>query len=394
MNVEQLQNSNKILYEVVAGSRSYGTHTPTSDWDLRGFYWVPTDDYICLPSKFPKDQISNEKNDITYYSLRRAFELLSTANPNMIELLWMPEDCIKIKKDPIMELIFKNRNLFISKKAYWTHAAYSIAQIGRAKGKNKKVHNPQPETMPQKEDFCRIIDMRDDRNIPLETLEEIMDRRIKGTAIYNLREEQFPFRPIPLKETSIDLSKCHVSSLEHSPYTFRLYNIGEAAKGVFRGDQMLCCESISKEEEINNFIGLLIYNKEEFDKALKDWHSYWDWKKNRNEARWIDQEKGVLDYDQKNMMHCVRLIMSSESILKNGEPIVRFVGNAREHLMDIRNGKFTYDEIMKEVEERKTQLDELFKASTIPEEADTTKINNLYRECMKIGEEMYNKIEI
>jgi len=394
MNVKELQESGRILYEVIAGSRSYGTHTPTSDYDLRGFYWIPKDDYICIPSEFPEDQIDNETNDIIYYSLRRAFELLSTANPNMIELLWEPQDCIQIQKEPLMSLIFKNRYIFISKKAYFTHAAYSIAQIGRAKGKNKKVHNPQPETIPQKEDFCRIVDMRDDRNIPIHTIEEIAERRItcnKRDLEYHANSNRFPFRPVPLKETSIDLSKCHVSSLEHIPYTFRLYNIGEAAKGVFRGDQMLCCESISKEEEVNNFIGLLIYNKEEFDRALKDWHSYWDWKNNRNESRWVDQEKGILDYDQKNMMHCVRLIMSSESILRNGEPIVRFTGETQQHLMNIRNGKYSYDEIMKEVEERKLQLDELFKTSTIPEHADKEKINNLYRECMEIGEKMYNK---
>lgn len=401
MNVKELQESGRILYEVIAGSRSYGTHTPTSDYDLRGFYWVPKDDYICIPSEFPEDQVNNEKNDIIYYSLRRAFELLSTANPNMIELLWEPQDCIQIQKEPLMSLIFKNRHLFISKKAYFTHAAYSIAQIGRAKGKNKKVHNPQPETMPQKEDFCRIIDMRDKRNTSVRVrngiISHILNLFLKTITCQKLffsaadKNTNFPFRPVPLKETSIDLSKCHVSSLEHSPYTFRLYNIGKAARGVFRGDQMLCCESISKEEEVNNFIGLLIYNKEEFDRALKDWHSYWDWVSNRNESRWVDQEKGILDYDQKNMMHCVRLIMSSENILRNGEPIVRFTGEAQQHLMNIRNGVYSYDYIMKEVEERKLQLDELFKTSIIPEHADKEKINNLYRECMEIGEKMYNK---
>ena len=366
MDLEQLQKSNRIIYSVVAGSRAYSLNNENSDWDYRGYYWVPKDNYICLDSFKPKDQIDNEKQDIVYFSFKRAFDLLSVSGPNQIELLWMPEDCIKIKKDPLMSELINNKNLFISKKAYWTHASYSYAQIKKMKGKGKKVHNPQPETMPQKEDFCRIVDMRDDRNIPLETLEEIMDRRIKGTGDYNSRKEQFPFRPIPLKEAAIDLSKCHVSSLEHSPYTFRLYNIGKAANGVFRGDQMLCCESISKEEEINNFIGLLIYNKEEFDRALKDWHSYWDFMKNKNPERWTNQEKGILDYDQKNAMHCMRLLISAENILKNGEPLVRFTGNTREHLMDIRNGKFTYDKIIKEAEERKALLDELLKVSSIP----------------------------
>jgi len=386
MNLEQLQNSDNIIYSVIAGSRSYNLHIEgVSDWDYRGYYWVPKDNYICLDSFKPKEQIDNEKQDIVYFSLKRAFDLLSVSGPNQIELLWMPEDCILIKKDPLMSLLLKNRSLFISKKTYWTHASYSYAQIKKMTGKGKKVHNPQPETMPQKEDFCRIIDMRDEVNYPLVNAWK-MDYHFKSH-----NEGRFPFRPVPLKETSIDLSKCHVSSLEHSPYTFRLYNIGEAARGVFRGDQMLCCESISKEEEVNNFIGLLIYNKEEFDRALKDWHSYHDWISNRNESRWIDQEKGILDYDQKNAMHCMRLLISAENILKNGEPLVRFTGCVREHLMDIRNGKFTYDEIIKEAEERKALLDGLLETSSLPDGVDKEKINNLYRECIEIGEKMYNK---
>ena len=389
--VDSMRYSGRLLYEVIAGSHLYGTNTPSSDVDTRGYYFIKPEEYLSLREVEP--QLDENKNDIVFYNLKRAFELLKTANPNQIELLFPAEDCIRYKFSPIMDELFANRKLFISKKAYYTHAAYSVAQIGKMRGKNKKVHNPQPVEMPKKEDFCKIIDMRDDRNIPIHTIEEIAERRIirnEKDLEYYTNSNRFPFRPISLKESGIDLSKCHISSLEHIPYTYRLYLIGDKSKGVFRGDQMLCCESISKEEEILNFIGLFSYNKEDYDRDLKEWHSYWDWMSNRNDARWIDQEKGLLTYDQKNAMHCVRLLMSSESILTTGEPLVRVTGENREYLMNIRNGKYSYEEVMAKVEEKNLLLENLLKTSTIPEHVDMDKLDALFKHLMEIGQKKLN----
>jgi len=138
MNVKQLEASDRIIYKVVSGSHAYGLSTPKSDIDIRGVYINPSSEYLRLQE--PAGQISDNKQDIQYYSLKRFFELAQTANPNIIELLWMPEDCIKIKT-PIMDKLIENRDLFISKKCFHTHSGYAYAQIKKAKGQNKKVHN-------------------------------------------------------------------------------------------------------------------------------------------------------------------------------------------------------------------------------------------------------------
>ncbi len=357
MNLKELKESNRIKYETIAGSHAYGLSTPKSDIDIRGIYINPNSEYLKLYE--PSKQISDEKSDITYYSLKRFFELAQTANPNIIELLWMPDDCIKFITPKIKELI-KHRDLFISKKVYFTHIKYAESQIKKATGQNKKVHNPQPEKRPEKEDFCHIITSLAGNN------------------------ERFPSRPIPLKSTNFDLTQYHVASLEHSNNIYRLYYYGNKAKGVFRGDDMLVCESIPKEDEFTHFCGLLIYNQEEYNKAVRDWHSYWDWFKNRNDERWIDQEKGLLNYDQKNMMHCMRLLMSGENILKEGFPIVKFTGKDRDYLMKIRAGEIKYEDIMSEINQKMTKLEELYNTSNnIPHSVDVPKINELYEEITK-----------
>ena len=295
---------------------------------------------------------------------------MEKANPNISELAFVPKELSSIWT-PTWQKVYDNRHAFMTKKAYYTHAAYATAQIGKARGCNKRVHNPQPEEIPSKEDFCWIIDMHDQINLSMRF--EIVLKRLK---------EGFPFRPIPIKDTDIDLSKMHVSSLEHVPDVYRMYYYGfdnDKPKGVFRGDQMLCCESIPKDDEKMRFRGLLIYNKAEYKKAVKEWHQYHDWLKFRNSARWIDQEKGLLNYDQKNLMHCMRLILSCENILEFGEPIVRFEGEAREYLMKIRRGEFLYEEIMNKVEEEKFVLESLLNTTNIPDCISCEQTDSIYR---------------
>lgn len=368
MNLKQLKESNRIIYEIVAGSHAYGLNTPESDIDIRGFYINPPESYLGLQE--PSKQISDKKNDITYYSLKRAFERLMTANPNMIELLWIPNDCIKIK-NPIMDKLISHRHLFISKKCYHTHSGYAYAQIKKAKGKNKKVHNPQPETMPKKEDFCWVI---------LDWCEYVLEMQPSNFNDFLSSTEHFPYRPIHLSKVNINLNEFHVAALEHTSNVYRLYFYGDDSKGVFRGNDMLVCESIPKEDENSRFSGLLIYNQIQYEKALKDWHSYWDWVKNRNESRWIDQESGKLNYDQKNMCHCMRLLMSGENILKHGFPIVRFEGAQKDYLMAIRKGEFEYEDIMKEVENKMEKLEQLYQVSKISYSVNIKKLDALYRE--------------
>ena len=368
MNIKELKQSDRIIYEAIGGSWAYGTNTPKSDKDVRGIYLNPKHDYLGL--REPSKQINDDKNDIVYYSLKRFFELIQSANPNLIEMLWYPEDCI-IYKSRIMEVLFSNRNLFISKKAFFTHIKYAESQIKKARGSNKKVHNPQPKEQPKKEDFCWVV-----------TKDDMLE--MDAGVDYN-GNNIFPIRPVSLidavdGEPIYDLKNYHVSALEHTSHIYRLYYYGDMAKGVFRGDDMLVCESIPKEDEHLKFSGLLIYNKDSYEKAIRDHKSYWDWMKNRNESRWIDQEKGKLNYDQKNLCHCMRLLMSGENILVNGYPIVRFEGEQLEYLMDIRAGNLEYEDLMAEVENRMSRLEDLYKTSTIPHKVNVKKIEEFYRE--------------
>lgn len=349
-------NRKHIIFESVVGSQAYGTAIPGSDEDIKGVFIVPPHEYLRLES--PPQQLSDRKGDTVYYSLRRFLELASTANPNIIELLFMPADCVRYKSS-CFELIETRREIFLTKAVYDSHIGYAQAQIKKARGQNKWVNNPQPEQRPQLEEFCWFLS-RDKQNL-----------------------EDFPLRPKSLKEASISLRECHVSALEHCPGMYRLYHIGDSAKGVIRGGKIVC-ESISSKEEIEHCIGLLSVNLQAFERACNDHQHYWDWRNHRNESRWKAQERGDIDYDAKNMMHTFRLLMSGESILNNGYPLIRFKSEELSFLMAIRNGEYTYGELMKRVEERVTSLEEHVNESDLPQTPDFEKIESLLAEATEM----------
>lgn len=393
MNIDELKNSGLIFYETIVGSTAYGTNTPKSDIDIKGFYWVDSSEYLSLnPPVYQDDgQISDNNNDTTYYSLYKAFSLLKNANPNAIELLWMPEDCMQISNDSIMPILFENRKLFITKQAYYSHTKYAVDQIKKATGKNKKVHNPQPVDIPKKEDFCWVIPFNLDilkcphrmpcRPISLKEIRFRDDRKRISPNIVDMRTRDY--------SSDMDLSQFHVSSVEHSHNVYRLYYYAEKAKGVFRGDDMLVCESIPKDEE-HKCVGLLIYNQDEYNKSVKEWHSYWDWMKYRNSDRWKSQEDKEIDYDVKNMQHCVRLIYSGMNILTNGEPIVRCEGELLSLLKDIRNEKFTYEELMSKLSILEQDMARALELCNLPQQSDFDKVDKLYRHLMELGSKVYN----
>ena len=342
-----------LLFECIAGSHAYGTAVADSDQDLRGVYTMPAADYLGLEA--PAAQFADARNDIVYYSLRRVVELLSAANPNVLELLFMPPDMVRVSS-PEMDMLIARRELFLAKPCLQSHIGYALTQIRKARGQNKWVNQPRPETPPAKEDYCHII--------PSEGL---------------LTNSAMPCRPVALRTLGWNLDEFHAASLEHARDGYRIYRYGRDARGVFR-DGMLVCESIPMEEETQRFAGLLFYNEQAWRQAMADHQNYWTWRRERNEARWRRQETGELDYDAKNMMHTIRLLLSGESIVTQGRPIVRFEVDQRALLLDIRAGRFTYDELIGMAQEIAARCEKEAARCGLPDRIDAYAADRLLRE--------------
>jgi predicted nucleotidyltransferase len=109
---------------------------------------------------------------------------------------------------------------------------------------------------------------------------------------------------------------------------------------------------------------------EAFDAAKRDYANYTHWKANRNPARAaIEAQYG---YDCKHAYHLVRLLRMGKEILSEGKVLVKRPD--RQELLDIRNGKYTYPELIEMSKDLKSEVDKALSSSPLPKEPDRKKI--------------------
>jgi len=118
---------------------------------------------------------------------------------------------------------------------------------------------------------------------------------------------------------------------------------------------------------------------EAFDAAKKDWKNYQDWKAKRNPARAAIEAK--YGYDTKHAYHLVRLLRMGSEILRDGSVIVKRPD--RGELLDIRNGKYTYQELLIMSEDLKADVDRNLASSPLPKEVDLEQINNFQMDIIE-----------
>lgn len=142
-----LPESFKLIFKCKAGSHLYGTNTPLSDVDYRGVF-IPDERYFfgCMLST---EQFEDKKNDETYFEIRKFMRLALDNNPNIVELLFVPQDMWEVATYE-WQLICNHKKLFLSKKAKHTFLGYAHSQFKRIKTHRNwllypPLHEPTPE---------------------------------------------------------------------------------------------------------------------------------------------------------------------------------------------------------------------------------------------------------
>ena len=301
MTIKDLKSQNLILFEVISGSKSFGLNTPTSDTDIKGVYYLPKEKFFGL-DYIP--QVSNETNDEVYYEIGRFIELLLKNNPNILEILASPSDCI-LYKHPLMEQL--KIEDFLSKLCKDSFAGYAMTQIKKARGLNKKIVNPLPKEKKSLLDFCYVL--KDYKTV---SVSEFL-------AENNLKQEQIGLVDLPNSKGMFAMFYDLEKTLGY--------------KGIIKKENSneVSLSSIPKNEKL---IGYLSCNQDGYSKYCKEYTEYWEWIEKRNEDRYNTNQKHGKNYDSKNMMHTIRLLQTAEQILSTGKLSIR-VSN-REELLDIK----------------------------------------------------------
>ena len=76
------------------------------------------------------------------------------------------------------------------------------------------------------------------------------------------------------------------------------------------------------------------------------------------------------------MLHCFRLIHMAKEIAQ-GKRIILERSEDKDFLMNVRNNKYEYEELMEMLEKETKEMNEVMEKSTIPDNPDVEFINDL-----------------
>lgn len=331
-----------IIFKARVGSHAYGTNVEGSDEDFKGVYMQSAESVL---NDGYQEQVTVNKDEV-YYELRRFLDLCCSNNPTMLELLYMPEDCI-VYKHPVFDKILEHRNKFLSKSCKYSYGGYAFAQIEKAKGLNKKM-NWEKTKVERKTilDFCYILTILG--AIPFK--DWLSRQRGKFT-----RQENYG-----------------AAKVNHARDIYYIYPATKddlGYKGLTNEDESsneLRLSSIPKEMIIDHSV--LVYNKDAYMEHCKDYKEYTEWLAKRNVQRYVDVEEHGQQIDGKNLLHCYRLLETGLEIAKDKTINVRRP-NAK-FLVEIRKGKHNLQELLDKATEKIEELNKAFETSNLPDKAD------------------------
>ena len=344
------------------GSQAYGTATPNSDIDIKGIYIQNI--YDVASFKY-QQQIMPDK-DTTYYEVKRFLKLAGSANPTILELMWMPDRCIQVKDPLFIKYIESNRDIFLTKECCNSFMGYAVQQIHKAKGLNKKM-NWEADRITRKKpiDFCKFLwlpDWKYKKDVRLSNKIDLITPDWFNMDFYAL--------------TKIDNTK--------QLYKFWYIKMPqqEWTKPLCNNDDLIM--TAIPEDVDAKLLAIVQYDLDGFQAHCREYNQYQTWLKERNESRYVDVQNHGQKIDGKNLMHCYRLMDMAEEIVKEHKIIVERPN--RQELLDIRHGKYDLQTLIDRAEEKIETIKEAYKISDLPDKVDKEKVNEILVNIRKENE--------
>lgn len=360
MEIEQyLPEGSKLLFLGIVGSQSYGLATEHSDVDRKAIFMQSNEDL--LRNKYVP-QIEIDK-DFVAYELRRFLELLTVGNPNVLELLFLPTHCIE-SSSLEFNYLKQHRESFLTKKCYDTFSGYARTQLNKASGINKKFKWEEARiTRKQPIDFAKFLDRQSGETLPLTEwlkVSEYTSNQVGLVALDGFRDGYKLF--IDQLKWASDNHRFDVD------FETRGY------KGFGDGDQPTTSEI--EKYMMSQWLGFVYWNREAYSTHCKEYREYSKWLKNRNENRVATNKAHGQQYDSKNLLHLVRLIMTAEEIPTQKTLNVDRSGD-RDYLLSIRRGDADLKEVIDVWTKRVESLKSLYEQSDLPDSVDIEEIENI-----------------
>ncbi len=406
---EQIRKEGRLLYEYIRGSHLYGLNVETSDVDTSGIFICKPNDILGLGFTY-QPQISDEKHDTTWFEIGNYLSLLIKSNPTVLESLFVPKDKIIGDVHPFMQVILDNRDEFITKECFKPLFGYAREQIRKARGLNKKIVNPVTKRLTPldfiytfykqgstkfvnwleyrglKQKYCGLVNisnMHDTYGVYYDWGSFFVNENITYDHLHRFYIAKASDTITHLVDFILDTYNLYGNTDDETFDNFKEW---------FNCQQPIGYRGIVNEDKDSNELRLssivkgdvaicnITYNQTGYTKHCIDYKNYKDWEKNRNPIRY--ESNLNKNYDSKNMMHCTRLIhMGLELARGEGFNVERTWD--RQFLLDIRNHKIEYDDLLNYIEEKNNEFNEAIKTSMIKDSIDNMFVDNLLIEIRK-----------
>jgi hypothetical protein len=339
----------RTIYLTRHGSHAYGTNTPTSDMDCKGFAIPPREYFLGFLQRFEQAEVQG--SDFVIYDLRKFVYLAAECNPSIIEVLWTdPSDHLIVA--PLAERVLAERAAFLSQKARHTFAGYAASQLKRIRTHHRWIMHP-PSEPPSRAEFG----LPERAVIPKDQLSAA-----QALITKKLDEWNIDFENVAEGERVAALDRFSSILAEMQLHAEGRYQAAGRAVGYDA-----------------NFLELL--DKERaYRSKQNEWEQFQHWKKTRNPTRAALEEK--FGFDTKHAMHLVRLMRMCREILETGRVVVRRPD--AEELLSIRYGAWTYEQLEAWAASEDKGLDEVMKRSPLPRAPNRAKLDEL---CVSLVEE-------
>ncbi len=260
-NLDWLQSN--TLFLAKSGSHAYGTALPTSDIDYRGIAIPPIRYFFGFLDRF-EEAIQEKDPDFCIYHILKFVDLAADNNANVMEVLYLPDDCVEFRTLNI-EPLFEVRDEFLSKRCRYSFSGYAFAQLKRI-----QTHRDwllKPLTRPPERADVGLTDVEPVEKHKLDAMKAAIQKEIDSWSV-------------------------DVSTLPLSQRTKMLGHVR---------DMLADRISISETEQAGRRLGFgddVIAHLEKHRKLAKlqkNWEQFLQWKANRNPAR--AELEAVYGYD-------------------------------------------------------------------------------------------------
>jgi predicted nucleotidyltransferase len=300
------------------------------------------------------EQVIDNKggNDRVLWELRKFFSLALDCNPSIIEILFVPEDRW-LQSSEIWKRIVSHRDWFVSKKARWTFAGYAISQLKRIKRHRSWLLSP-PAKMPERGDF----------GLPSDRALVSKDQIGAFNVLLSMYMEDVKNNH-PLKD-----------QIDEMMETKDFIGLVQSRGSTVDIDILRTLTPIS-----DNLL-LALSKEKSYIQAYREWEQYKKWEKERNPERAALEKK--YGHDCKHSSHLYRLVTEGEELLKTG--CITLPRPDSDLLRDIRNGVYSYEQMMELVGDIDSRFNVLYDSSSLPKTSEANKADEL---CVEIVEKFF-----